>query len=265
MNRFTSQFLLGVRSHKLAYQHIKEHKLWHYFVWPILLAIVILWGGATLITGLTEWTVDSLKALIWDQETPNGVIDKVVFYLVWILFKVLFFYTYYIVNKYIVFIILSPVLAIISERVDAQRTGRDFPFSLPQLYKDVLRGIVIALRNLFLEYAATIILLIISVFIPIFAPFYPVVIFFIAAYFYGFSFLDYNSERYRYSYSKSVKIIRENMGLAVGVGTVFSLLFFIPVLGGIIAPILSCIAGTIAYITALKPVSSNASVSVETT
>ncbi|TXC81700.1 EI24 domain-containing protein [Luteibaculum oceani] len=253
MNRFTKQFLLGVRSHKLAYQHIREHGLWHYFVWPILLAIGILWGGATLITGLTEWTVETLKALLWDQDTPDGFLDKVVFYLVWIVFKVLFFYTYYIVNKYIVFIILSPVLAIISERVDTHQTGRQFPFSLPQLYKDVLRGIVIALRNLFLEYAATLVLLVVSIFLPVFAPFYPIVIFFIAAYFYGFSFLDYNSERYRYSYSKSVRIIRSNMGLSVGIGTVFSLLFFIPILGGIVAPILSCVAATIAFIKEFKP------------
>ncbi len=248
MSQFSRQFFLGIRSHRQAYRFIKKHKLWHFFVWPILLALLILWAGASAINGASEAVVDFIKGWIWDKPDPEGIWETVVYWAVWCIFKFLFLYTYYIVNKYIVFIILSPILAIVSERVDALHTGRDFPFSLVQLWKDVLRGIAIAIRNLFLEYAATLALLLLTVFLPIFAPFYPFAVFFIAAYFYGFAFLDYNSERYRLTYSESVQRIRNNKGLAVGNGTVFSLLFFIPILGGIIAPILSCVAASLAYI-----------------
>lgn len=248
MSQFIQQFILGFKSHSAAFSFIKKHKLWHFFVWPVLLALLILWAGASAINGASEAIVIFIKGWIWDNPNPEGIWEQVVYWVVWVVFKFLFLYTYYILNKYIVFIILSPILSIVSERVDALKTGKDFTFSMAQLFKDVLRGIAIALRNLFLEYSATLALLILSVFLPVIAPFYPIMVFFIAAYFYGFAFLDYNSERYKLTYAESVQRIRGNKGLAVGVGTVFSLLFFIPVLGGIIAPILSCVAASLCYI-----------------
>ncbi|MGB0166775.1 MAG: EI24 domain-containing protein [Luteibaculum sp.] len=247
MPSFANQFILGIKSHSTAWKFIRKHGLWHYFVWPVLLAILILWMGASAISSATEYTIELIKAWIWDDPQKDGLWETVVYWCIWFIFKVLFFYTYFILNKYIVFIILSPILAIVSERVDSLESGKEFPFSLPQLMKDIFRGIAIALRNLFLEYAATLALLLLSAFIPLLAPIYPFAVFFIAAYFYGFAFLDYNCERYRLSYSESVQLIRKNMGLATGIGSVFSLLFFIPVLGGIIAPILSCVAASLAY------------------
>lgn len=255
MSSFSRQFFLGIKSHATAYQLIKEHGLWSFFIWPILLSFLILWAGAEAIDSLATGSIDYIKSLIWDEEKPDGFWAKSMYYFVWFLFKILFVYTYYLVNKYLVFIILSPVLAIMSERVDRKITGRDFKFSVVQLYKDVLRGIAIALRNLFMEYSATLILLLVSVFIPVLAPLYPIAIFFIASYFYGFAFLDYNSERYRLSFKESVTLIRKNFALAVGLGTVFSLFFLIPIFGGIIAPVLSCVAATVVYIKEFRPLS----------
>ncbi len=245
-------FFAAIRSHGTAFSFIRKHGLWSYFIWPVLLSILVFWLGAELISSLSEKSIDALKGWIWDADQPDGFWQSVVYYSLWFSFKVLFVYTYYLLNKYLIFIFLSPVLAIISERVDTIATGKTFPFSLLQLYKDVLRGIAIALRNLFFEYLATVLLLLLTVFIPVLAPLYPFAVFFIAAYFYGFSFLDYNSERYRLSFKQSVSLIRSYWPVAVGIGTVFSLLFFVPIIGGIVAPILSCVAASLIYLKEMK-------------
>ena len=64
----------------------------------------------------------------------------------------------------------------------------------------------------------------------------------------GVSFLDYTNKRYQLSIKESFKIVRRKKGLAVGLGFVFYLCFFIPLLGGFISSflaIISVVAATI--------------------
>ena len=65
--------------------------------------------------------------------------------------------------------------------------------------------------------------------------------FLLSSYFYGFAFMDYSNERHKLSLKKSVLFVRRNKGFASGVGSIFSLCFFVPVIGGILASFLAVI------------------------
>ena len=145
-------------------------------------------------------------------------------------------------------IILSPVLAIISEKTASIITGKKYPFDILQLTRDIVRAILIALRNMLIQLGFLIGFFIIS-FIPIVGWLISFVgNFLIASYFYGFAFIDYTNERNRLSLKQSIQFVRTNKWFAIGIGTIFALCFMVPLIGGIIASfacIVSVVAATI--------------------
>ena len=64
--------------------------------------------------------------------------------------------------KYLVVIILSPLLAHLSQKTEQILTGNKYRFNLEQLIKDIRRGIRIALRNLIRQYFFFLLIFLIS-------------------------------------------------------------------------------------------------------
>jgi len=251
-----NDLLDGIHSYVLAHKHIAKHRLWHYYLWPIALAIIVsvigFQLGGTFITWLKELLFETLN-LNPDTSTWGVVLD----WMISILIRAFFFYINLTLSKYLTLILLSPILAIISEQTERKITGKTYPFDLLKFTQEVLRGIAIALRNLCLEFFLSIVLMIVSLFFPPVAPLTIAVSFCIGSYFYGFSFLDYNNERQGFGIKKSVALIRSRKAYSVGNGAVFSLLFMIPYLGGIFAPILGTVAAGIFYHTKMLPSKEN--------
>jgi CysZ protein len=70
----------------------------------------------------------------------------------------------------------------------------------------------------------------------------------ISAYYYGFSFIDYNLERKQYTVSDSVNYMKKNRGIVMGNGIVFALVLAIPLIGIALSSfvaIISAVAATI--------------------
>lgn len=242
-------FKLGFTTYKDAHRLIVEHKLWWYVVLPAFLNLIIIaifalvgyYGINSLatwilnITGLSDQSDGFLKYL----SLGLGFIIKIISYF-------LLFIIYNNVYKYAILLILSPALAILSEKTDKILSGHQYPFHFGEFLLDVWRGIRIALRNIFLELLFTIVLFILG-FIPIIGWVAPVILFFITCYYYGFSMIDYSSERAKLNIRQSIKYVRKNRGMAISNGMMFYFLFFIvPVIGFVIAPAYSVIAATIA-------------------
>ena len=55
------------------------------------------------------------------------------------------------------------------------------------------------------------------------------IIFVIGSFYYGFSFLDYVYERLKMNLNDSVHFMRQNRGLAISIGSLYSALIFMPV------------------------------------
>ena len=74
----------------------------------------------------------------------------------------------------------------------------------------------------------------------------------VSSYFYGFSFIDYSNERNKLSVKESVRFIRKNKGLSVGIGMIFSFCFYVPYLGGIVASFLAVVSTVAATLAVLE-------------
>ena len=146
--------------------------------------------------------------------------------------------------KYLFLILGSPVFAYISERTEAIIDGKDYPFSWAQFGKDVIRGIALAVRNTLWQTVYMVSIFILS-FIPLIGWATPVLALFVECYYFGFSMLDYSSERRKLSVAQSIDFIGNHKGLAIGNGIVFYLMHWVPVLGWILAPTYAVIAATL--------------------
>ena len=146
--------------------------------------------------------------------------------------------------KYLFLIIGSPVFAYLSEKTASLIEGNEFPFQLKTYFRDIVRGISIALRNTLWQTVYTISILILS-FIPVLGWATPVLALFVECYYFGFSMLDYSIEREHLSVSESIDFIGRHRGLAIGNGMVFYMMHAVPVVGWIFAPSYAVIAATL--------------------
>nr|WP_319397770.1 EI24 domain-containing protein [uncultured Carboxylicivirga sp.] len=253
---YSQGFQLGLRSYSKAFRFIKQNKMGWFFVFPLLLNVLLFAVGfysvaslgSVLIEHLNQWMgIDSWD--FWGASFLAGSIK----WLIWIVLRLLFFVVYAYLGGYIILIALSPVFAFLSERTERILTGTNMPFNLNQFFKDIWRGVVLALRNLVVELLFTVLLFVIS-FIPVVGWFSAVILFFISAYFYGFSFMDYTFERRKFNVHTSVKYMRSNKGLAIGNGLVFALILLIPFIGVTVAGFFSIVSVVGATIAANKAI-----------
>lgn len=250
-------FGTGLKAYGKAFEILFSKGLWWFFLFPLLLNVIIFIGGIYGIGSLSDFLqgwVEDFMAFNEDSflgaeylQSISGYLSGIAGGFVWILLKFSFFFIFATFGGYIIIILMSPVFAILSEKTEEVLTGNKYPFNGDQLMRDVVRGVVIALRNMFIELGYMLLFFILS-FIPVIGQFAAIVLFFISAYFYGFAFIDYTNERRRLTISQSVSFIRKHKGMAIANGMIFSLAMFIPVCGTTIAgfvAIVSVVAATI--------------------
>jgi len=149
------------------------------------------------------------------------------------------------IMKYIILIISAPFMSTLSERLE-EYLSPGYKDPKPNQLYSTIRGIRLATSNIMREVMFTFPLFLLS-FIPIFTAFTAPLIFIIQAYYIGFGNIDFFLER-RYTAREARRFIGRKKGLAIGNGSVFLLLFLIPIVGAFIAPALATISGTIACV-----------------
>jgi CysZ protein len=253
-------FGVGFSSYGKAIELLFTKGLIWYMIFPILLNVLFLVAGWLGIGSLTEWVENWLQnAMKIEDDSFFGAeyltevstyISTIASGFVWVIMKFVFFFVFAYFGGYIVVICLSPVFAFLSEKTEEILTGNEYKFNGDQMMRDVVRGILLALRNLFIELFYMIIIFFLGLFIPFIGGIIgSILLFFISSYFYGFSFIDYTNERRRMKLKDSVKFIRANKGLAIANGMVFSFFLLIPFCGTTLAgfvAIISVIAATVA-------------------
>ena len=167
--------------------------------------------------------------------------------LVWIC--TVFFY--YLVYKSLLLVIISPILGYVSERVETHLTGKKFDFTFKDNLRFLIRGIDIGLKSFFKQMVGTCVVMLLGFIFPINLSI-PLLIFIIQGYFTGFSFMDYTLERYNLSPKESLDFLKKQRVYAALCGGIFTLLFFIPVVGIFIAPLITCVATTMITLELLK-------------
>ncbi len=254
--KFNKEIALGLKSYKDSISLILTNGFLKYLVIPVILFGILLYFGYQFET-LSHATENSAET----KDHSLGFIGRQ-----WLLIKVQFFgllkFLFVDAVKYMVIIFLSPLLAYISEKTEEALTGNQYKFNLPQLIKDVKRGIGIAIRMLIAEFG--ILFLIWKPFcwlLGIDSLIYETVAVLIGFYFYGFAYVDYINERLRFSIKESWTFMKKHAGLAFAIGGVYSLFYKVPSLvqtdntwlklfldnfGVLFAPFLAIVAATIA-------------------
>lgn len=154
--------------------------------------------------------------------------NEIIWYMIRLMIEILIATALMRFAKYMVVIILSPLFSKISQQVEYELTGNTYPFNLKQLIHDIKRSMRLGVRNIMWElfFFTTVFL----VGIIGWGNFYesPVrhVLFFISFYYYGFSFMDYVHERLRLNFEQSIQMCRSNRGIAISIGSVYSILIW---------------------------------------
>lgn len=221
---FIQQIVLGFKSYVVALSLIKQYRLYWYLPIPAVLMLIIYYIGSSVAAWQASW--DSQLGCL-ECRTMNDTI--------WFLLKLLVSISLGLAlmkfAKYIVVIVLSPLFAILSQVVERKLTGNKYPFDLQQTIHDVKRGVRIALRNVMWEYIYF--LLILAVVMigwddPFNSPVFYIT-YLVGFFYYGFSFIDYINERRRLDIDQSIYFMRKHRGLAIAIGSVYSLLILVPV------------------------------------
>lgn len=172
-----------------------------------------------------------------------GEYSSILYVFIKILVWICTIFFYYLVYKSLLLVIISPILGYVSERVETHLTGQKFDFSFGDNIRFLLRGMDIGLKSFFRQMVGTCAVMLLGFIFPINLSI-PLLIFIIQGYFTGFSFMDYTLERYNLSPKESLQFLKKQRVYAALCGGIFTLLFFIPLIGIFIAPLITCVATT---------------------
>ena len=229
---------------------IGKLKLWPYMLIPgiisSILGLLIFYIGYHFSDDIGAMLLDLLP----DSWTDLGFVKKIVNILSGVSIIILGL----LIFKYIVIICTGPFMSPLSEKVDAYITSKEVgvsPWNIGYNLKLMVRGLLLALRNIIRELFFVLLLLVISL-IPGIGWVISLAIFLVQAYYAGFGNLDFAMERY-FSVKESIQFAKSNKGMCLGNGTGFLLLLMIPVLGFFFAPPLATIAGTISLLRKSHP------------
>ena len=243
MKIIISQFFKGIYLYKRALKFISHNRLIYFFLFPLIFNLLIYYVGLVFFDNTVENLKNSLISYFANSlQFENTIFNKFLTISLWLMAKSfsIFFFSFF--GGYLTIIAMSPVFTYLSEKTSSIKNGITYNFNLIRFLKDLRRAILIAFRNIFIQFILITILFIFGFFPLIGWPISTLGNLLISSYFYGFSFMDYSNERNRLSLSDSISLIRKNKGMAIGLGFIFYLCLFIPIVGGLISSFLAIIS-----------------------
>lgn len=243
-----SEILSGIRAYFNALELLSKLKLWKFFFVPMIISLVL----AIIIGGSAYSFSDNIGAYLgsfwpweWGSETFESISS--------VFGGLLIVFLGFLVFKHLILALSAPFMGTISEIIEIHMTGVKSLKKRSSFMELLIRGLRIALRNLFRELLLTIPILLLGL-IPLIGILSTVILFLMQAYFAGFGNMDYTLERH-YNYKDSVSFVKRNRGLATGNGIVFMLFLLVPVIGVILVLPFSVTAATTETIKKIKKTS----------
>lgn len=253
-------FGAGLRGISRALGFAFSNGLWWLFLVPLVLWLAFATGFVWLGQAVVHAAQEKLGEYITFDITPSAesglqgiwndaksMLNTTSSLLLGLVLRLAFFFLFSLIGKYIVLVVLSPVMAYASEVAEEKLTGRSYPFRLGHFLRDVGRGILMALRNGLLELAINILVWSITFFLPPLALLSAPFLWLVSCWFYGFSMFDYVFERQRLGIRASSFAAREERGMVLANGICFNLLMKIPLVGITFAPLLASIGAVLAW------------------
>lgn len=221
-----------------SFRIIREAGLKKYYFLPGVIGIILFLLLMLLANFLSIGLIDYLEGAFKLNEY-HSIISVFLKLLIWIVAV----FIYFLVYKSLLLLILSPIMGYVSEKTDSWLTGQSYDFSMKDNMRFIWRGIQIGLKSFMKQLIGTCVIMLASFIFPINLSI-PFLIFLLQGYFTGFSFMDYTLERYQFTPKESLNFLKKRRFYSILIGSIFTLLFFIPFLGIFIAPLITCVAAT---------------------
>ncbi len=250
------EIIISIQSYFEAHRFIKKHKLWKWILLPgLFYALFFIYGFSFFWSSSNEaieWILVESHAKNWLEKMEDSWLSF--FFIIGQIFLRLLLLIFYLsLFKFLFFILGSPLIAYLSEKTESIIKNEKFEINKDQFISDIVRGSKIAIRNFFWQtiYFLTFFMLSLIPFVG-----WPTPIFFllIDCYYIGFSMLDYNHARKNIDVNRSIFLIGQHRGLAIGNGIVFYLFHALPLVGWVFAPSYAVIAATISLNNKKHPV-----------
>ena len=220
---------------KLSVLQLKKGKIWLYIIPPVAVALCF-YSIFAFFQNISDGAEVAKEIPLLGDYVTTGV-QKTIGFMVWITDE---FYKFFILS------LLSPINCLLSEKVDNEVTGAKFDGGFARVMKDIGRAIFLLFFTLMLNFLVMFIWYILSWIFGLHIV-DNIVYFVIGAFFIGFSFYDFSLERYGVGFFGAIEFGFERMLYMLLTGTVFSVIYMIPILGVILAPFLVTIISTIVY------------------
>lgn len=210
-----------------------KHGFIKYLLWSGLIALLLF---STLIYSI--WVFSDAFGIWMAGMIPwNWAHESILFSAV---MGILSLFIFWFVIKYLMLMALSPVLSIVSEKIEKvynEKSNADF-----SVMSSAARSVRINLRNMLKELILTILLLAMSL-IPGINILTFVMLFLVQTYFLGFGFMDFYLERH-FTFGQTVAMVWKHKWAAISLGIIFTLLILLPIFGVLIAPYFVTVTAT---------------------
>jgi CysZ protein len=246
MKVMIKNIISGIKAYFGAFSLISKLKLWTYFAIPMgisFITAIAVFGSACGLSDNIGGFIAKIWIWDWGKDTFSSISNFIGGLIIIVIGLILF--------KHIIMALSAPFMSPVSEKIEAYFTGNP-PHSHRNttFLQQLVRGIKINGRNLFMELLLTIPILLLKL-IPVVNIFSTILLFMVQAYYAGFGNMDYTLERH-YQYKESLQFVRKHRGLAIGNGIVFILFLLIPVIGVILVLPLSVTAASTRTVEALQ-------------
>ena len=152
-------FKIGLNAYLKAIPFVLKNGFWMYFIIPIIIFIFIYYLG---------FYFKDMQQL-YKAPDDAGFFKSIYYFFISGIFLLLSF-TFLNFIRYIIIILISPLLSIVSERTERILTGNKYTYSLSQLIKDVKRALNLIIRNIVWEMSLVVLVLITLKIINIYYP-----------------------------------------------------------------------------------------------
>lgn len=157
------------------------------------------------------------------------------------------------VTKYVMLLLLGPVLGMVSEAADVHLGAMPIPFSWPLLVKNAWRGMRVVLWMAGLELLVALSCWALAAAIPLLSPLMLALSWLLGAWAYGAAMLDYVWEREGVGALAGLVRSVEHLGVALGVGVPFSIWMSVPIVAWTLGPLMGGMgAATVAVMAVRK-------------
>ena len=235
---------LAIDGYWRAISFFNREKKWHWLLWPVFLNLLLFLTVAVLAWVFSGEVVDYFISFFPEIEAGGwGAFLQFTLSFIIRLFVLGLYLKFY---RYVILILFAPILAILSDKI--LKKALAVPSNGGSIFKQIIRGGWIAIRNLFLELLATAAILLISAVFPPILPFAPFLLLTIGSFFFGYAMADYRLEFLGLSMAKSNRFLLKRSGFLISNGFVFQLILLIPIAGVLFGPIWSLTAASLVEI-----------------